>query len=795
MLKNYFKIAFRNLIRKKVFSFINIFGLAIGMACTILILLWVQDELSYDNFNKNGDNIYRVLFQSNNRAEGIWGTSPGLLAPEAKKEIPEIVDAARIMKRPRMVIKAIGESKNQPAFYEDNYYLVDPSLFKMFTLPFLEGNAETALNNGIVITRSIALKYFGTTDALGKRLNVNNWFDVTITGVIKDIPENSHFNFDMFTRLEDLRQFFPGGFTWSNAIHQTYIQVAPNSNSEIVAKKLTRLINENNPIALRRHVKITLQPLRDIYLDAVVQGTTVKQGDIRYVYIFSLIAFLILFIGCINFVNLSTAHAAARARSIGMLKIIGANRGNLIKQIWGESIFLSFLAAFLAVLIVELTLPTFNSFTGKDLTLLDNHLSHLLIFLLLVIITGFVAGAFPAIYFSNFKPMQAFRNKWISSGTGGLRKGLVITQFVTSIFLIIVTLVITDQLNFMRNQKLGFKKDNIVCLPVKANVASHYQSFRNELLRQRNIINVGIKNSPTTEAVNNTKPWWEGEDPNKEFISEIDEVDYNFINTLGLKIIEGRNFSEKFPTDLSKAFIINEEATREMGLRNPVGTRLKTADKDGFIIGVVKDAKFKSLKEPIKPIIFNLTNNFADDGMNLFGVIYISIKPGEVPQTIKDIKKTWAKFNPGYPFEYHFLDETYNNLYQSEARLADIFGTFTSLALFVTVLGLFGLALFMTEQRTKEIGIRKVLGASIMDILSLLSSSFTKWLIIANIIAWPVAWFAMTKWLQSYAYHINISFLTFFIAGAMTLIITLFTISLITIKAAIKNPVESLRYE
>ena len=330
---------------------------------------------------------------------------------------------------------------------------------------------------------------------------------------------------------------------------------------------------------------------------------------------------------------------------------------------------------------------------------------------------------------------------------------------------------------------------------MKAGVASHYQSFRDELLRQKNIINIGIKNSPTTQSINHTKPWWEGEDPNKEFISAIDEVDYNFINTLGLKIIKGRDFSRIFPSDLSKAFIINEEAAMEMGLKNPIGIRLKAGDKDGFIIGVVKDAKFTSLKEPIKPIIYNLTNNFADDVMNLFGVIYISIKPGEVSKTIKDIKSTWEKFNPGYPFEYNFLDETYNNLYQSEERLADIFGVFTSLALFVTFLGLFGLALFMTEQRTKEIGIRKVLGASIIDILSLLSSSFTKWLIIANILAWPVAWFAMTKWLQSYAYHIDISLLTFFIAGSITLIITLLTTSLITIKAAITNPVESLRYE
>ena len=481
MLKNYFKIAFRNLIRKKVFTFVNISGLAIGLACTILIMLWVQNELSYDDFNKNGDNIYRVLYESKS-SPGIWGMSPGLLAPEAKKAIPGVVNAARIMKRPRMVIKTIDNPQKQAAFYEDNYYLVDPSLFKMFALPFIKGNPETALNNGMVITKSIALKYFGTTDVLGKRLNVNNWFDVAVTGVIKDIPQNSHFNFDMFTRLEGLKKFFPGGFTWYNAIHQTYLQLASNSNVKMVEEKLTALNSHNNRFAAKNGTSIHLQPLRDIYLDASVLGTTVKRGDRSYVYIFSIIALLILLIACINFINLSTAHTSSRARSIGMLKIIGAERNNLLKQILGESILMSFLAAILAIIIVELALPSFNNFTGKSLALYYNNPAQILCFFFLIIITGVLAGAFPALYFSGFKPMHAFGNKWMISRTGGLRKGLVITQFTAAVFLIIVTLVISDQLNFLRDKKLGFKKDNIVCLPVKANVAEHYQSFKNELL-------------------------------------------------------------------------------------------------------------------------------------------------------------------------------------------------------------------------------------------------------------------------------------------------------------------------
>ena len=797
MLKNFFKIAFRNLIRKKVFSFINILGLAIGMACTMLILLWVQDELSYDDFNINKDNLYRVDYVGK-FFSGISAYSPGLLGPESKKVIPEVIDAARMLKRPKMVVKAIGDGKernNQTAFYESNYYLVDPSLFKMFTLPFIYGNPETALDNGMVITKSIALKYFGTTDVLGKRLNINNWFDINISGVIEDIPENSHLNGELFSRLEDLKRFFPGGFTWSNAIHQTYVQLAPNSNTKVVAEKLAKLNKDNDRFVAENLKRIYLQPLSDIYLNADVTGGTVKQGDRKYVYIFSIIALLILLIGCINFVNLSTAQTASRARSIGMLKIIGASRGILVKQILGESIFMSFMATFLAIFIVELVLPPFNSFTGKHLILSYDNPYQIAVFLSLILLTGLVAGIIPAIYFSNFKPIQAFRNKWISSRSGGLRRSLVIIQFVAAIFLIIVTSIISGQLDFMRDKKLGFKKDNVICLPVKANVGVHYHSFRNELLNQTSINNIGIKNCLTTESINYVAPWWEGKDPNKKFQSEIAEVDYNFFSTLNLNIIEGRDFSREYPTDSSSAFIINEEAVKEMELKNPIGTHIKTGSKDGYIIGVVNNANFKSLRGTVQPIIFHLAGNYSDEVMDLYGVIYISVKSKDVAATIKEIQNTWEKFNPDYPFEYSFLDETYNNLYESEQQPADIFGTFTSLALFVTILGLFGLALFMTEQRTKEVGIRKVLGASVINILSLLSGSFTRWLIIANIIAWPAAWFVMNKWLQSYAYHMKMSLLTFIVAGSITLIITLLTVSFITIKAAMSNPVEALRYE
>lgn len=794
MFKNYLKIAFRNLIRNKVFSIINISGLTIGIACTIVILLWVQNELSYDNFNINKENLYRANYEWD-FSPGFSATSPGMLAPESKKAIPEIIETVRLMKEPKMVVKAIGEDRKKlSAFYEENYYLVDSSLFTMFTLPFINGDPATALDNGMVVTEKTALKYFGTTEVLGKRLNVNGWFDITISGVIKNIPENSHLNCDMFSRLEDLKRFFPNGFTWNNPIQQTYLQLAPGSSAELVAEKLIRLNKENSEFAKNHLLKIYLQPLEDIYLETGVSNATVKQGNKSYVYIFSAIAFIILLIACINFVNLSTAHATSRARSIGMLKIIGASRGSIVKQIWGESIFLAFLSTIFAVMIVELVLPGFNNFTGKKLVLGLGNQTHLLGLLAITLLTGLVAGAFPAIYFSNFKPLLAFSDKWLVSHSGGLRKSLVIAQFFSAVFLIIVTLIISDQLDFMKNQKLGFNKENVICLPVKANVGKQYLTFRNELLQLGNIKGVTIKNSQLTETVNYTSPKWEGMDTREEVFFEIAETDYNFLNTLNLKIVDGRNFSEWYSTDISDAFIVNEAAVKVMKLKNPVGTHLKAGDKDGHIIGVIKDAYFKTLRQPIQPIIFQLTDNF-DDVMNLFGVIYISVKPANISETIESIKALWTKFNPDYPFEYSFLDDTYNNLYKSEQKLADIFRIFTFLAIFVTILGLFGLATFMTEQRIKEIGIRKVLGASVIKIIILLSGSFTKWLIIANVIAWPAAWFTMKYWLQSYAYHTEISWLTFLAAGTITLLVTIITVSLIAAKAAYANPVECLHYE
>ncbi|MFO7447970.1 MAG: ABC transporter permease, partial [Ignavibacteriaceae bacterium] len=638
MLKNYLKIAFRNLARKKIFSFINISGLAVGMACTILILLWVQDELSYDDYHKNKDNLYRVVYEWRTMP-GLHGVSPGMLAPESKNNIPGIVEAARILKRPKMVIKAIGTgSKDEPAFYEEEYYLADPEIFKMFTLPFIKGNPETALNNGMVITRSIAVKYFGTTEVLGKRLNVNGWFDTNISGVIEDIPSNSHFNFKMFSRLEDLKYFFPAGFTWGNTIHQTYIQLADGVSAEIIAKKLENLNRVNNQRVAKDLKSIWLQPLRDVYLNAEVAETTVKQGDKTYVYIFSAIAFAILLIACINFINLSTAQASARVRSIGTLKIIGANRLSLVKQMLGESLFLSFISALIAVLLVEISLPLLNRFAEKNLSLVFYNYWVITGLFALVIVTGLIAGAIPAIYFSGFKPMQAFRDNWISSRSSGLRRGLVVFQYVASIFLIIVTLIVSGQLDFMQNQKLGFQKENIICFPVKGNTAKQYPSFRNELLRHPTIKNAAIKNSIPTDAIYYTRIRWEGMDPQQELISEISEVDYNFFNTLGLEIAEGRNFSTAYSSDLADAFIVNEETVRQMGLKNPLGAAISTGDRKGRIIGVIKDAHFKTLKQPIAPIIFIPVENISGEVMDLFGVIFVSFNPDKIQEAVNSIK-------------------------------------------------------------------------------------------------------------------------------------------------------------
>ncbi|MBN2008253.1 ABC transporter permease [candidate division KSB1 bacterium] len=796
MFSNYLKIAVRNLFKNKLNSLINILGLAVGMACTILLLLWVQDELSYDRFHENSDNIFRINCKWKFQAEPT-ATTAGLLAPAVKEMFPEVVKAGRMYLRPTMAFKYTPPDGNGQikAFNEDRYYLIDNDILEMFSFPFVKGNPKTALQNGLVITESIAKKYFGDSDPIGKRFNVNNWFDATVTGVVKDVPANSHIQFDILGNLEPLRQFFPGGFTWGNTIHQTYVQIAPGANAGEVAQKFTSLQLVKNPFFAENVTALQLQPLHSIYLTPNVVGHTMLQGDIRHIYIFTSIAIIILLIACINFMNLTTAQSLKRASEIGVRKALGAFRKQLIGQFFGESLLLSGLALLGAILFLELALPSFNNFTGKSIALDYTNFQHLAFLLGMTLLTGLIAGSYPVLYLSKFDPIKTIKSAWSHTSSSNIRRSLVVAQFTISIVLLVATTVIFQQLYYMKNAKLGFNKENIICLPVKDDIGRQYNAFKNELLSNPHVLGITVKDCMPMESINNVTFWWEGKAANDDLPMEIAAIDHDFMSVMNVKFVDGRDFSRNIPTDLSGSLVVNEAAVRRMNMQNPVGALVKLDNTDYQIIGVIEDVNFKSMRYHIQPIIFHLTDKFDDDVANLFGSIFVKVDGNDISQTIQYISKLWDKFNPNYPLSYSFLDEAYDQLYHSEARIFRIFSMFTMLALFITCLGIFGLASFTAEQRTKEIGIRKVLGASISGILIMLSKDFTKWVLIANAIAWPIAIAVMNAWLQGYAYRIYISLWVLLGAGAAAILIALISVSWQAAKAAVANPVESLRYE
>jgi len=791
MFKNYWKVAFRNMRRQKGYSFINISGLAIGMACAVLILLWVRDELSYDRFHKNADNIYRVIIEWKENSVRSPKTM-GLLAPAIIAEIPEIKDAVMLNDRPRAMYK-YGDK----AFYEDGLFCVDASFFNIFSFTLLEGNLETALE-GTVITEDIAKKYFGEEKALGKALNWNNWSDVHVTGVVKNPPRNSHLQFSILNSHEGLERNFPGGYTWGNCIHETYVLLEDGAELEKVTKKIVAVLLKNNPGLAFYVSRLYLQPLTDIHLNADITGSFAVTGDRKYVYIFSVIAFFILFIACVNFMNLSTARSMNRAREVGMRKAAGANRFQLIKQFFGETILLMVIAFIFAIILIELFLPAFNNISGKQLSVdYWNYKSVLAVFTV-ILMTGLIAGSYPALYLSSFSSVLVLKNSVRTgkrAGNMSIRRTLVIIQFFLSIALVCGTLVISSQLKYIRNMKLGFGKENLVSIPAKDNIMNSYEFVKNELLKDINITGVAAKNSIPTFGVNHYGILLEGQDPSRAFSVEVDAVDYDFIDVMNMEILEGRNFSKEMITDAQGAVIVNEEVVKLMGIESGVGKKVNLGPFKGTIIGVVKNAHFKSLHHKVEPILFHILNKDNSDEMNLFGIIIIRITGKNVQAVLSTIEKVWKQVNPGYPFEYHFLDRMYEELYDNENRTGTIFNYFTVLAIFISCLGLFVLASFTVEQRTKEIGIRKVLGASASGILRLFSKEYVLLITISALIACPVSYFFMSNWLKNFAYRTDISIWIFLLAGIVALAAAVLTVSSQVLKAAWANPAEALRFE
>jgi len=792
MFWNYLKIAWRNIKRYKGYSFINIFGLAIGLACCILILLWIQDELNFDRFHTNADNLYRIVteFHKTEPVTHYWPVCAPL-APALKEEYPEIIKATRFTRLRRGQLIKFGEK----IFLEPRICLTDPDFFTMFTFLFLEGDPQTALSNpnSIVLVESVSAKYFGNENPVGKVLNINNEFDFTVTGILKDIPENSTIQFDFlipFIRIEDFEKAWAVLDNWTLSGFATYVQLEKKASAETLVNKIAYYLKNHVP---ESEDVIYLQPFEDVHLySSHIQFSVEGQGDIAYVFIFSLVAFFVLIIASINFMNLATARSATRAREVGLRKVVGATRAQLIRQFFCESVGMAFFSLILAVVLVELFLPAFANLSGKILVLdFSSHYHIVLAIVIITLITGFISGTYPALFLSSLRPVKVLKGALKTEGRGFLfRRILVVSQFSLSILLIICTIVVSQQIGYIQNKKLGLNREHVVYLPIREYLAEKYETFKTELDNTAGIMNVAASSSlPTSGVILTTdKVSWEGKNPEDNVVLEVTSTGYDFIETFDMEVVEGRSFSKEFLTDEEEAVVINETAKKIIGMEDPVGKQLILGDSATTIIGVVKDYHFKSLHSEIEPLILALVPS-------LYRYVFIKLEARDVPSTLASIKSNWNMFFPDTPFEYHFLDEAYDKLYRSEQRMGILFNYFTVLAILISCLGLFGLASFMAGKRTKEIGIRKVLGASLSGIIMLLNKQFTKWVLIANFISWPIAYYAMSKWLQGFAYRINLGIWTFALAALIALVIAVMTVSYQSVKAALNNPANSLRYE
>lgn len=795
MFSNNLKIALRNLLKNKTFSFINVFGLSIGIVCTILILLWVQDELNFDQFHKNGSQIYRIVQDDK---DGRNSRTPAMLAPEVTAKIPEISSFTRIFKLPGLVFK-----QETNIFTEDNGIVVDPQFFSIFNFPFLEGNPATALSapSNVIITETLAKKYFGNSDPINKTINIDGKSASVVTGVIKDIPMNSHLKFDFvmpFCLLEAIMASDVNN--WGAFNYTTYLQIAPTANIAATNEKINLIAKDKLPIELLSFWnKFELQPLAQCHLSADISnhhflGDFTVVEDRSIVYIFSCIAFFILLLACINFMNLSIAQSGGRTREIGLKKVMGSSKGQLRLQFMGEFFLVNMIALLVAINVVNLLLPWFNQISGK--TLVVNHTENTFLYLTILLVTTLLDGFYPAFSLSSFSPIKTLKSQVHGSlKTSNLRSSLVIFQFAISIILITGTFIFHKQLQYIQDKKLGFQKENIVHVPITGNSASRYKTMKEELLKNPDVLAVSAKDClPTTTLRNLVDFYWDDKKPGQQVMMELTGVDYQYFEVLNISLSAGRSFSDTFPGDASNAFILNEEAVRQTGLKSPIGKKFATWNKSGTIVGIIKNTNFKSLHEKPNPQVFHIMQNIQAEA-GLTGIILIKLNGTKQTETLSLIEKTWKRLNADAPFEFHFLDQTYDHLYSSERKINLIFGYFSILSILIACLGLFGLALYSADQRRKEIGIRKVNGAKISEVMTMFNMDFAKWVAIAFVIATPLAWFAMNKWLESFAYKTDLSWWIFVLAGLLVLGIALLTVSFQSWKAATRNPVEALRYE
>ncbi len=784
MWNNYLKIMFRNVRKNIGYSAINVVGLAIGLACCLLILLWVQDELSFDRFHENKDQLVCMIRQEVDAKDETGSIAvPFALAPILKKEFPEILDFSRYQERSWLETPVISTGEN--TFYESGMALVDPSFLRMFSFAFLKGDPQTALQeiHSVVITEALAKKYFADEEPLGKVLKYNNRIDLKVTAVLKDVPANSHLQFDLLAPLRMLGEQKIKGWSWESV---SYLLLKPHARLADMREKLAGSMTKYCPEGDKKW-KINLLPITRFHLQ---QG----EGDSTLVTIFSSIAIFILLIACMNYMNLATARSARRAREVGLRKVAGAKRGQLVGQFLAETLLLTLLAAALALLLVLISLGAFNHLTQKQLSLnIFTNPPLLLGLLVLVLLVSLVSGSYPAFFLSAYKPVQVLKGSALRGSRGAIfRKIMVIGQFAISIVLLIGTLIIRQQLHYIQKKDLGWNREQVVVLPINDELAKKFQSLKQELRQSPKIVNVTVASSlPTRIGGVNGIDWWEGKSPSDIIIPKFVIGEHDYLDTLGIKLKEGRNFSRSRPADISN-FIVNEAAVEAMKMKNPLGKGMIYMNVQGQIIGVVKDFHFRHLSEAIGPLIL-LIHPRHHEYFHRF--VFAKIRPGDIQETLNYIQGVCGRLAPHFPFEYKFLDEEFNRLYQAEGTVFRMVNYFTFLALFIACLGLFGLASFMTEQRKKEIGVRKVLGSSGSRIVLLFIREFYKWVLLASMIACPVAYYAMSQWLNDYAFHIPLLWWHFALACLLTFLVAGLTVSFQSVRAAHINPAETLRSE
>jgi ABC-type antimicrobial peptide transport system permease subunit len=792
MIKNYLKTAFRNLWKHKAFSLINILGLALGLACSLLIILWINDEYKVDAFHQNGTRLYSVYERnySNGQISAFHG-GPGVMADEMKRVLPEVQYATNYSWSNLVTFEA-----NNKIIKENGNY-AGQDFFKMFSYPLLQGNKLTALNSplDIAISKKMAEDFFGSPlEAIGRTIRFQNTKDLKITAVFDNVPKNSSTQFDYIINWQTFLEQYAWAKDWTNNGPSCYVMLREGTDPKAFEKKIERFLdNYNKEQTSYAYFRLGIERYSDVYLHSNFdKNGNISGGRIQYVKLFSIVALFILMIACINFMNLTTARSTKRAREIGVRKVVGAARFTLIRQFIGEALLFVSIAIAFALMVVVLVMPQFNELTRKHMTIPFEDVRFWLSIAVLLVITGFVSGSYPALHLSSFKPVLVLKGMpKFSSSALWLRKGLVVFQFVLSIMLIIGTIVVRRQVSYIQTTNLGYDREDLLYIPLEGDLITKYELFKTEGLQTEGVKAISrMTNGTPTELYNGTGGiQWEGKDPNYVADFTHSEIGYDFAKALNLQFVQGRDFSKDFATD-SAGYVINELALKIIGYKDPIGKPLTKWRRKGSIIGVIKDFHFTSLHQPIKPLILSL-----DENNQWGGLVLVRVQPAKTKECLASLEKICKNLNPKFPFTYDFADEAYAKLYKSEQVVSKLANGFALLAIVISCLGLLGLVIFTAEQRTKELGIRKVLGAGPVTLFNLLSKEFLALVLIAMVIASPLAWIAMNSWLKDYAYKIGISWWTFVAAGVVAIMVALITISFRALKAAFANPVKSLRTE